>query len=347
MSNIPETPPAPPGRSAWLSLVTGPVVGLFVILVIFVALIRWREGNTGVREFLSLRNLQVVVDNVTVTGVLALGVLLIIISGGIDLSVGSVVALVTVVTMKVFTLAFEHSGSTLTASLAAIPAGILTGGLCGLTNGLIITGLRVSPFVTTLGMMGVARGLALWLAESKPLGFPRASGTPDWVRTLQQVHPPFTIFNPGFWSLVLLTLAILVLLRLLVLGRYCYAIGSNEATARLCGIGVERTRLAIYTLAGLLTGWAGVISFAHISSGDPTSSQGLELDVIAAVVIGGASLSGGQGTISGTLLGVLILGLLLSGVSFLGMPADYRYILTGGVIILSTALARLRSGEGE
>src|SRR5262249_48205659 len=115
------------------------------------------------------------------------------------------------------------------------------------------------------------------------------------------------ICSPGFWSLVLLALAVAVLLSLTVLGRYCYAIGSNEATARLCGVAIARNKLAIYLLAGLLTGWAGVLSFAHVGSGDPASSQGLELLVIAAVVIGGARLSGGQGTVLGTLLGVLIL----------------------------------------
>jgi ribose/xylose/arabinose/galactoside ABC-type transport system permease subunit len=136
------------------------------------------------------------------------------------------------------------------------------------------------------------------------------------------------------------------LLRYLVLGRYAYAIGSSEATARLCGVPIARTKIVIYTLAGLLTGWAGVLRFASVG-GDPSGSVGLELEVIAAVVIGGASLNGGQGTVGGTLIGVLILGLLLNGVRLLGMPVDIRYILIGGVIIVSTALSRWRSGKEE
>lgn len=334
-----------PRSSRWRtwSPLIGQLLGFFAILLLFVGLVAWREGPARAGDFLSLSNLQVTLSNVSITAVLSLAMLLIIISGGIDLSVGSVAALVTVVAMKVYVLVYLASQSVALACLASLPAGVLIGGLCGLTNGLIITGLRVSPFVTTLGMMGMARGLALWLADGKPIGFPRGD-KPEWFRLFTEPEQKILIFTLGFWTFVLLALGMAVLLRSLVLGRYAYAIGSSEATARLCGIPVERVRLQIYTLAGLLTGWAGVLSFAELG-GNPSSNEGKELDVIAAVVIGGASLAGGQGTVSGTLIGVLILGLLLTGVGYLGMPEDYRKLLTGGVIILSVALGRWRSRD--
>ncbi len=335
----------PPALRRRWRLPAGPVLGLVTIVVIFAVLLFLKDGAWGLRSFLGLRNWQVIVHEGTITAVIALGSLLIIISGGIDLSVGSVVALVTVLTMLTYAAVFRQTGSTTWASLAAVPVGVLVGGGCGLTNGLVITGLRVSPFVTTLGMLSIARGLALWLAERKAIDFPRGL-RPDWVKAVTQVHAGATVFNPGFWSLAGLAVAVAVLLRYLVLGRYAYAIGSSEPTARLCGVPIARTKIIIYTLAGLLTGWAGVLRFASVG-GDPSGSVGLELEVIAAVVIGGASLNGGQGTVGGTLIGVLILGLLLNGVRLLGMPVDIRYILIGGVIIISTALSRWQSGKEE
>jgi ribose/xylose/arabinose/galactoside ABC-type transport system permease subunit len=138
-----------------------------------------------------------------------------------------------------------------------------------------------------------------------------------------------------------------VVLRYTVFGRYCYAIGSNEATARLCGVPIERNKVRIYTLAGVLTGWAGLLVFAHGTSGDPNAGVGLELDVIAAVVIGGASLSGGQGSVLGTLLGVLILSVLENGVSFFNVPVEVKHILIGGIIIANTALSQWQRRRSE
>jgi ribose transport system permease protein len=310
------------------------------VVTIFVVLLALRGGAEAVGQFLGRRNLQVIVYEGTVIGVLALGMLLIIITGGIDLSVGSVVALGTVVTMLVYREVYQQSGSSSLASLCAVPAGICLGGACGLINGLVITQLRISPFVTTLGMMSAARGLALWLAERKSIGFPEGK-QPGWVQALTQVFGNPLVFNPGFWGLAALSVLVAVLLRYQVLGRHCYAIGSSEATARLCGVSVERTKVIVYTLAGLLTGWAAVLRFASVG-GDPSGSQGLELEVIAAVVIGGASLTGGQGGVGGTLLGVLLLGVLINGVRLLGMPVDIRLILIGAVIIVSTALGHWR-----
>jgi ribose transport system permease protein len=327
-------------RRGW-SLPPASVLGLVLVLSVFTLLIARSEGIEGVTDFLSFRNLRVIANEQSIVGVAALGSLLIIISGGIDLSVGSVVALVTVVTMQVYRAVYRGPDSIAQASLIAVPAGVLTGGVCGLINGLVITRLRVSPFVATLGMMGIARGVALYLANRTDVAFP-GGATPGWVKAAKQVHSDYTFFSPAFWTLLLLAAVVAVLLRWLVLGRWCYAIGSSEPTARACGIPVDRTKVILYVLAGLLTGWAGILSFVQIG-GSPTSNQGLELDVIAAVVVGGASLSGGQGSVGGTLVGVFLLGLLVNGVRFLGVAVDYRYILIGAVIILSTALSLWRN----
>src|SRR4029077_20940489 len=221
----------------------------------------------------------------------------------IDLSVGAVAAQVTVVTMRVYAHLYVSMGSSPATSLIAIGSGVLTGGLCGFINGLVITRLKLPSFVVTLGMLSIGRGSAIWLADRSPIAFP-VGARPEWVEVLSRS----TLYNPGFISAILLAISIGVLLRSTVLGRHIFAVGSNEATARLCGVNVERTRIIVYTLAGLLTGWAGVLMFAHGDSGNPSAGEGLELLVIAAVVIGGASLTGGRGTVIGTLIGVLVLG---------------------------------------
>jgi ribose transport system permease protein len=302
------------------------------VLLLFTLLIGMK-GELG--NFLSGGNLRVLLHEGTIPAVVALGMLLVLISGGIDLSVGAVVALVTVVTMKVFTEMHSPSGSSPVNSMLAVAAGVAAGGLCGLANGLLVTQLKLPPFVATLGMFGIARGVAVWLAERKVLAFPPGGG-PDWVDTIASTQREFT--NPGLWSLVLLAILTAVLLHFTVLGRHLYAVGSNEATARLCGVNVTRTKLIVYTLAGLLTGWAGVIMFAHSNSGNPTLGEQLELDVITAVVIGGASLSGGKGTVIGAMLGVAILGLIKNGVSLFDVPVEMQYILIGVLLLANVSL---------
>jgi ribose transport system permease protein len=340
------------------------VLGLATVLIVFVVLLAWRGEPGAVRIFLGKDNLQVLVFSVTPKAVLALGMLLIIISGGIDLSVGSVVALVTVVTMVGYRFAYGLTGSETEASWYAVGVGVGVGGLCGLANGVVVTRLKVGPFVATLGMMSVARGVAYWLADRKSVSFggnPRPewldrlpgflhldqrawfdyAPAPDWVHSLSNTFPDVGLFNLGSWSVVPLAMLVALLLWATVLGRYTYAIGSNEATARLCGVSINRTKVIIYTLAGLLTGWAGVLLFTQVG-GQPGGSIGLELEVIAAVVIGGASLSGGQGGVGGVLLGVLILGILSNGVYQFNLPVEIQYILIGAIIIVNTALSHWR-----
>jgi ribose transport system permease protein len=341
-----------------------PLLGLAVVLVLFAGLLAPR-GELG--TFLSLGNFQVLLHNSSVAAVLALGMLLVIVSGGIDLSVGSVVALVTVVTMQTYRVVYDggadvgsgahplfFSGgepwggtqSVTLASLAAVTAGVLSGGLCGLCNGLMITRLRIAPFVATLGLLSIARGMALWIAGRRPITFSGAS-QPAWVTRLQTARAADTIFDPGVWSVLALAGGVAVLLRYTVFGRYCYAIGSNEATARLCGVSVPRTKVWVYVLAGLLAGWAGVLTFAHGSSGNPNAGVGLELIVIAAVVIGGASLNGGQGSVFGTLVGVLIWGIIDNGVGFFNADVEVKYVLIGAFFIVNTALSQWQRRRAE
>ena len=331
--SIAPAQPAPSQRP--FAVPAGPWVGFVAVLAIFSLLIGLRGG---LGTFLGVGNLQVLLHEGTIPAVVALGMLLVLISGGIDLSVGAVVALVTVVTMKVYAAAHGALGSGAATSVLAAAAGVFTGGLCGLANGLLVTRLKLPPFVATLGMIGVARGVAVWLAERKVLAFDETVRRPEWVESLARV----SFLNPGLWSLALLAIATGVLLHFTVFGRHVYAVGSNEATARLCGVNVGRTKLLVYTLAGLLTGWAGVILFAQSDSGNPTLGEQLELDVITAVVIGGAALSGGKGTVVGALLGVAILGLIRNGVSLFNVPLEMQYILVGVLLLANVALNQWR-----
>ncbi|MFO0927666.1 MAG: ABC transporter permease [Gemmataceae bacterium] len=343
---------------------SGPVLGLISLLLLFILLLAWR-GQLG--NFFSLDNIQVLLHKNSIPAVAALGMLLIIVSGGIDLSIGSVVALVTVVCMQTYRLVYDGPEATLPdwlsllltqagltweptrsaalASGAAIPAGLVVGTLAGVCNGLVVTRLRVPPFVATLGMLSIARGLAVWLAARKRVSF--SGRRPGWVDALSRASSDTLLFDPGVWSLALLAVGMVALMRFTVFGRYCYAIGSNEQTARLCGVAIDRTKVWIYAVAGLLTGWAGILLFAHANGGDPSAAVGLELDVIAAVVIGGASLSGGQGTVGGTLLGVLILGILENGVSFFDVPVEVKYILIGAIVVVNTALSGWQRRRSE
>src|SRR5262249_16133610 len=191
----------------------------------------------------------------------------------------------------VYRALFARYGAMPLPSLAAVAVGIGVGGLCGCINGLVITRLRVTPFVATLGMLSIARGAALWLAERQTLNFP-VGGRPSWVDALARIDSPTLVVEPGFWIMVPLSPSVPASLPFPILARYCSALGSNAATARLCGVNVEAYKVVLYTLAGLLAGFAGVLLFAQIG-GDPNCATELELKVIAAVVIGGASLTGG------------------------------------------------------
>jgi ribose/xylose/arabinose/galactoside ABC-type transport system permease subunit len=273
-------------------------------------------------------NLLTMLRQTAVVAVAAVGMTLVIILGGIDLSVGSSVALSTVVVARA--LRADAPASLAVACGVAVPA------LAGLCNGSLIAGLRIPPFIVSLGSMSLLRGAAKGLSgEQKIDADPR--GLDAWMTPAAH-----SLLPPGIWMAIASALCAAVLLRYTVVGRYILAIGSNEAAARLCGVPVERVRLLVYALMGALAGIAGVLEFATLTVGDPTDSIGLELEVIAAAVIGGASLSGGQGSIIGTLIGALLMTLIKTGCTHVGLPNWVQEIVTGAIIVVAVALDRLR-----
>lgn len=277
--------------------------------------------------FLTFNNLFNVVVQTTVTAVVAIGMTFVIITAGIDLSVGSAAALAGMlgVMMMVHGVSWP----------LAVIGGALIGGIVGLVNGALITGTKLNPFIATLGMMSVARGLVYISTNAVAI-----YGAPDDFGLLAQ-GIIYGIPIPLIILVVIAVLAHLILTRTR-LGRYTYAIGSNKEAARLSGIPIERYLLIIYGLSGLLAGFAGMIGSSQVASGQPNFGQGLELDVIAAAVIGGASLFGGQGTIAGTLIGAFLIALIRNGAVLLNVNLFYQSVIIGIVIWLAVIWDQFR-----
>jgi len=311
-------------RHSWL----GPFAALVVLYVVFAAL----EPDT----FSTLSTLRTMVRQTTMVGVAALGMTLVIILGGIDLSVGSTVALTTIVIARLL-------GAGCSPLVAAL-GGVAAAACCGLVNGALITSLRVTPFIVTLGAMGVIRGAAKGLAHEQKVDAPIT-----WLNDLLAELGKGTawqIFPSGVWVLVALALAAGFVLRYTRFGRHVFAIGSNEQAARVCGIDIARVKIAVYTLAAALAGVAGVMQFSRLTVGDPTVAAGLELDVIAAVVIGGGSMLGGEGSIAGALVGAMLMTEIKTGCTHLGLSIWVQEIITGLIIVAAVALDRLRHRRG-
>jgi ribose/xylose/arabinose/galactoside ABC-type transport system permease subunit len=260
----------------------------------------------------------------------------VIISGGIDLSVGSLIALATVVMARLLNLRPDPVPGWLPWAAAA--GAVACGALGGLGNGFLSARFRIVPFIVTLGTMQIYRGGAKWLAAEQTVTAP-----PTWLNGLMEVDsgPRWLWLAPGVWLLLLLTAGAAVVLRRTVFGRHAYALGSNEATARLCGIPVERRRMALYAAGGAFAGLAGVLQFANLTLGDPTAAEGMELDIIAAVVIGGGSLRGGEGRAAGSLIGALLMAVLRNGCNMAGIPNYLQNIVVGAIIIGAMGLDRL------
>lgn len=305
----------------------GPLLGLLFVIDLFAVL--------APDSFRSWRNLETVARQTTIVGLGALGMTLVIIMGGIDLSIGSVVALSTVVIAWFLQL----NGVTPMPLTAAVLAVVVCGSF-GLLNGLLVTRLRVVPFIVTLGMMLVARGAAKGLSHEQKIDAPQT-----WLNGLLaslSSEQRWMLVPVGVWVLIAMSVLVALVLRYTRLGRHTFAIGSNEHTARLCGVAVNRVKVCIYTICSAFGGLAGVMQFSRLTVGDPTVAVGLELDVIAAVVIGGGSLAGGEGSILGSLVGALIMSVIRSGCSQMGLPNWVQEIITGAIIIAAVALDRFR-----
>jgi len=292
----------------------------FTLLALFIIL------SIASPNFLTSTNLSSVVRQTAVINIMALGMTVIIIAGGIDLSVGSILALAGL--LGAMTMEKHGIGW-------GIVAGMLVGMLCGFANGLMITSLRISPFIVTLGTMGIYRGFALIISKGLPV---------------HEIPPSFSYLGEGtllgvpfvLWILLLCAVVTHIMLEHTRHGRYAFSIGSNPDAAFYAGVPVKFHTIVVYAGAGLLTGLSGMIEVSRLMTGQPTGGQGYELTAIAAVVIGGGSLRGGEGSVLGTLVGAFIMGLLANGSDLLGTNPYWQQVIIGAVIILAVAFDELR-----
>lgn len=293
----------------------------FTLILLFAGL------SAATPHFLTAVNLAAVIRQTAVINIMALGMTMIIIAGGIDLSVGSIMALCGL--LGAMTVAHGQP------ILLGLAVGLLTGVVCGLVNGLLVTKLRINPFIVTLGTLGIYRGLSLIISGGLPI-----QNMPKDFAFLGEgaiLHIPFVLY-----ILFLCAAGVHVLLEHTRMGRYAFAIGSNPDAAFYAGIPVSFHATAIYAAGGLLTGLAGMIETSRLMTGQPTAGQGYELQAIAAVVIGGGSLRGGEGSVVGTLIGAYIMGLLSNGSDLLGISPYLQQAIIGAVIILAVVLDELR-----
>jgi ribose/xylose/arabinose/galactoside ABC-type transport system permease subunit len=305
---------------------TGTALGLVLVAAIFGILVG--------ASFFAPGNLELMARQTAIVCMAALGMTIVIATGGIDLSVGSIIALSTVV-IALMLRADQPP-------LLAAAAGVGAAALCGLINGVLITRLRVVPFIVTLGTMLIVRGAAKGFAEERRIEAPIT-----WLNDLLRTQSGWAILPAGIWTVLILALLVAGVLRYTRFGRHVFAIGSNERMARLCGVAISSTKVWVYTISAALAGMAGLLQFSKLSVGDPTVAVGLELDVIAAVIIGGGSLTGGRGTVLGTIIGAAIMTVIQIGCSQKGLPNWVQQIVTGGIIVIAVALDRIRSAKGR
>ncbi|MFB0537890.1 MAG: ABC transporter permease [Anaerolineae bacterium] len=295
----------------------------FGLVIVFVILCMVLTALSD--QFLTLSNARNVLRQSSINGIISVGMTMVILTAGIDLSVGSVLALTGVVVADLVQKGW--------ATPAALTAAVALGGLVGVVSGLIITKTRVPPFIVTLGMMTIARGLALIYTEGGPI-----TGLPDDFRFIGRGFAgpvPMPIIIAG-----LVFLFGYILLTRTKAGEYIYAIGDNEVAAQMSGVPTHRYITLVYVLCGLLTALASAILVARLNGGQPSAGYGFEFDAIAAVVVGGTSLAGGEGSIGGTLLGVLFMEVLKNGLNILNVSPFYQQVVKGGVIALALLLHR-------
>ena len=290
-------------------------------------------------NFLQTGNLVSILQSTAVNGVLAIACTFVIISAGIDLSVGTMMAFCSVMAGVVLT----YWGMPLSLGIVAA---IFFGALCGFTNGVLIAKLKIPPFIATLGMMMLLKGLSLVISGTKPIYF---NSTPDFPVISQDsligyFIPALPIPNAVLIMFVVAVLASVVLNKTLV-GRYTFALGSNEEAVRLSGVNVVFWKIVVYSISGAICGIAGLLIASRLNSAQPALGQGYELDAIAAVVIGGTSLSGGTGTIIGTIIGAFIMSVRTNGLRIMSVAQEWQTVLTGLIIILAVYTDILRRGK--
>jgi ribose transport system permease protein len=300
-------------RPPWL----GPLLAVVIVFAVFAAL----TPDT----FLRTQNLLTMARQTVVVGICALGMTLVIVTGGIDLSTGSLVALTTVVIARLL----KHGSSPAVAVLVALAVAAAVGAVIGV----LVGRFRMMPFVVTLGAMTILRGAAKGLADEQKIDC-----DPKGLETILSADAS----APGLWIALALAVLTAGLLGYTRFGRHVFAVGSNEAAARLCGIDPVRVKILVYTLSSFLVGVAGLMELSTLTVGDPTDSVGLELDVIAAVVIGGAPLAGGDGSVVGSVFGALLMTVIKTGAVHEGMPSFSQEIATGLIIVVAVAIDRAR-----
>jgi ribose transport system permease protein len=284
-------------------------------------------------RFLSVRNTLNILDQITVLGIMSVGMTFVILIGGIDLSVGSVLALSMMIMGWVANIAGWPIG-------LAIPLALLVSAVSGLLVGLLVTSFRVPAFIATLAMMSVARGVANMITDGQQI-----VGFPDWF-TMLAIDRHFGILTATVFLMLAIVIVAWLFLKYRSEGRMLYAVGGNPEVARLAGINVPLVTIGVYVLCAVLAGLAGIVLAARLDAVQPSSGFGYELDTIAAVVIGGTSLSGGAGGIGGTLIGVLIIGVLRNGLNLLNVSPFLQQVIIGVVIVLAVGVETLRRKKG-
>lgn len=270
-------------------------------------------------KFLTVPNLMIIGTQVSINALLAFGVTFVIITGGIDLSLGSIIAVTSVIAAT-----FAHPDTY--PVIVPILAGLLTGVAVGAFNGLVITKSKVAPFIVTLGTMTIGRGLALILSKGRPIS--NLSDSFNFIGGGDILGIPFPII-----ILIAAFIICSVILNKTILGRYMYAVGGNEAAARASGIRVSNVKMWVYTICGLLSAMGGVLLTSRITTGQPNAGAGFELDAIAAAIIGGTSTAGGTGTMTGTLIGALLIGVISNSLDLLNVTSYYQQVVMGLIII--------------
>lgn len=275
-------------------------------------------------QFLTVANWTIIFTQVSINSLLAFGVTFVIITGGIDLSLGSMVAV-----SGVLAALMSHPGDY--PVIVPIIIGLFAGVIMGAFNGFVVTKSKIAPFIVTLGTMTIARGLALIFSKGRPIS--NLSDSFNFIGGGAIFGIPFPII-----ILIFVFVICIILLNKTVLGRYIYAVGGNELAARASGINVNKVKMAVYTISGLLAGLAGILLTSRVTTGQPNAGAGFELDAIAAAVIGGTSTKGGIGTIGGTFLGALLIGVINNGLDLLNVTSYYQQVVMGIIIIGAVVL---------